>query len=95
MARKSSTTQKSERQTFSKTRRGQQSKKARLIDLLSRRNGGLSDALCAKLCWQPHTLRAAISGLRKVGFKVETASQTSKGGARYRIMGVPGLEDAR
>ena len=95
MARKSSTTQKSELQTFSKTGRSPQSKKALLIDLLSRKNGGRSDALCTKLCWQPHTLRAAISGLRKVGFKVETASQTSKGGARYRIMGVPGLDDAR
>ena len=94
MARKSSTTQESERQTFSETGRGPQSKTTILIDLLSRTNGGRSDALCTKLCWQPHTLRAAISGLRKVGFKVETASQTSKGGARYRIMTAPGLEDA-
>ena len=95
MARKSSSTQESELRTISETGRGPQSKKAILIDLLSRTNGGRSDALCTKLCWQPHTLRAAISGLRKVGFKVETASQTSKGGARYRIMGVPGLDDAR
>lgn len=95
MARKSSTTQKTELQTISETRRRPQSKKAILIDLLSRKNGGRSDALCVKLCWQPHTLRAAISGLRKDGFKVETASQTSKGGVRYRIMEAPALEVAR
>ena len=95
MARKLSTTQKSERQTLSNTGRGPQSKKAILIDLLSRKNGGRSDALCTKLCWQPHTLRAAISGLRKGRLKVETASQTSKGGVRYRIMAAPGLDDAK
>jgi len=93
MARKSSTTQKSELQTISKTGRRPQSKKTILIDLLSRKNGGRSDALCVKLCWQPHTLRAAISGLRKGGFEVEMASQTSKGGARYRITTEPDLED--
>ena len=95
MARKSSMPQKSELQTISETGRRPQSKKAILIDLLSRKNGGRSDALCVILCWQPHTLRAAISGLWKDGFKVETASQTSKGGVRYRIMAAPGLEDVR
>ena len=95
MARKSSTTHKSELHTISETGRRPQNKKAILIDLLSRKNGGRSDALCVKLCWQSHTLRAAISCLRKGGFKVETASQTSKGGARYRITTEPGLEDAR
>ena len=95
MARKSSTTQKSELRTISETGRGPQSKKTILIDLLSRKNGGRSDALCTKLCWQPHTLRAAISGLRKGRLKVETASQTSKGGVRYRIMAAPGLDDAK
>ncbi len=95
MARKSSTTQKSELQTISEAPRRPQSKKAILIVLLSRKNGGRSDDLGVKLCWQPHTLRAAISGLRKDGIKIETTSQTSKGGARYRIIAAPVLEDAR
>ena len=94
MACKSSRTPKTELQIIGETGRLPQSKTAILIDLLSRKSGGPSDALCVKLCCQPHTLRAAISGLRKGGFKVETTSQTSKGGARYRILTKPGLEEA-
>ena len=94
MARKSSTTQKSELQTISETGKRPQSKKTILIDLLSRTNGGRSEALRVKLCWQPHTLRSAISGLRKDGFEIETTSPAGKGGARYRITPESVLEEA-
>jgi hypothetical protein len=94
MADKSSRAQKARLQTISETGRLPQSKRTILVDLLSRTNGGRSDALCIKLCWQPHTLRSAISGLRKDGFKIETKSPAGKGGARYRITTEPGLEGA-
>ena len=93
MARKSIPKQETETKTTCETGRRPQSKTTILIDLLSRTNGGQSDALCVKLCWQPHTLRSAISGLRKDGFEIETTPQTSKGVARYRIMGAPVLEE--
>lgn len=94
MARKSLPTQNAETQATCENGKRPQSKTAILIDLLSRTNGGRSDTLCVKLCWQPHTLRSAISGLRKDGFEIETTSPAGKGGARYRIMTEPGLEEA-
>lgn len=94
MVRKSIPTQETETQTTCETGKRPLSKATMLIDLLSRKNGGRSDALCVKLCWQPHTLRSAISGLRKDGFKIETTSPAGKGGARYRITAEPGLEEA-
>ena len=94
MARKTIPIQETETKTTYETGRRRQSKATMLVDLLSRTNGGRSDALCKKLCWQPHTLRSAISGLRKDGFKIETKSPAGKGGARYRITTGPGLADA-
>ncbi|MEM6857918.1 MAG: DUF3489 domain-containing protein [Pseudomonadota bacterium] len=47
------------------------SKKAKLIQLM-RRKGGVSLAAASKsLGWQPHTVRAAISRLRKDGHTIE------------------------
>jgi hypothetical protein len=42
------------------------SKKTQLIKLLSRKSGADAKAISAKFGWQPHTTRAALSGLRKV-----------------------------
>lgn len=62
------------------------SKAAIVIELLER-SGGLSIAeLVKKTGWQPHTGRAMISGLRKVGHKIETSSGKD-GKTAYRIVG--------
>ncbi len=44
-----------------------QSKKARLEKLLNRPRGATAAQLQKALDWQPHTIRAAISRLRKSG----------------------------
>jgi len=47
-----------------------QTKKARLEQLLSRPRGAAPAQLEKALGWQPHTVRAAISRLRKSGAEV-------------------------
>ena len=47
-----------------------ESKKARLQALLARPKGATLAQLEQDLGWQPHTVRAAISGLRKGGAEV-------------------------
>jgi len=45
-------------------------KKAQLSGMLSRQKGATMAQLEKALAWQPHTVRAAISGLRKSGMNV-------------------------
>ena len=47
------------------------SKKARLEVLLSRARGATLDQLQKELGWQPHTVRAVISRLRKAGHEID------------------------
>lgn len=61
-------------------------KKARLIEMLHQNGGTTVAAISAALGWQPHTTRAAITGLRKSGHEVETAKPEDGGyGLIYRI----------
>ena len=62
------------------------SKKARLETLLRRSKGATMPQLERSLGWQPHTIRAAISRLRKSGFEIVL----DQGGKTpiYRIEGV-------
>ncbi|MEO9825386.1 MAG: DUF3489 domain-containing protein [Paracoccaceae bacterium] len=46
------------------------SKKARLVGLLGRPRGATIGQLQKALDWQPHTIRAAISRLRKDGAEI-------------------------
>ena len=63
-----------------------ESKKFQLIGMLGRDGGTTIAEISAALSWQPHTTRAAITGLRKAGHKVETAKQEDGGsGLIYRI----------
>ena len=65
---------------------GTESKKDRLISMLRRDGGTTITAISSALGWQPHTTRAAITGLRKAGHKVETAKLEAGGsGLIYRI----------
>ena len=49
---------------------GRPSKTARLEAMLRRQKGATQKQLEASLGWQPHTVRAAISRLRKAGAEV-------------------------
>ena len=51
------------------------SKQARLADLMHQPEGASVDELCQALGWQPHTVRAAITGLRKRGYVVTTSKR--------------------
>ena len=67
-----------------KAQKPQESKKKRLQVLLRRKRGVSIAVLQKELGWQPHTVRAAISGVRKAGEPVECTS--GKTGSVYRIV---------
>lgn len=65
-------------------------KRAELIRLLRRKSGAELKAITRQLEWQPHSVRAAISGLRKIGYTVERTDSSRPGGnTRYRLTGAP------
>jgi hypothetical protein len=64
----------------------QPTKKARLIALLGAKTGVTIADLAAELSWQPHTTRAALTGLRKAGHEIEKmAPAEGAKQARYRL----------
>jgi len=71
-----------------------QTKKARLIALLSRKSGANVPSLSTALEWQPHTTRAALTGLRKAGYEIKSVKPGKGKPSRYWIIGVPGGEAA-
>ena len=67
-----------------------ETKAAILRKLLSRKSGADLAALQAATGWQPHSVRAAMSGLRKAGHTIDRADPAKPGGgAIYRITGGP------
>lgn len=63
-------------------------KKAQLIRMLSTKAGADVGMISAKLSWQSHTTRAAITMLKKAGYEVTVEKQTGKP-TRYRIAAAP------
>ena len=61
------------------------SKKDQLIGLLSAKGGADVRALSDTLGWQPHTVRAALTGLRKAGIAIEKMPVRDGELTRYRI----------
>jgi len=59
-----------------------ESKIENVIALLQHENGATLDDMVAATGWQPHTTRAALTGLKKKGYLV--ASQKKDGVRRYR-----------
>ena len=59
------------------------SKSAAVVELLRRPEGATLDELTAATAWQPHTARAALTGLKKKGHDVERTKED--GVSRYRI----------
>ena len=68
-------------------------KKGELIRLLKAKAGADVAVLGERLGWQPHTVRAAITGLRKAGHVVVATRPASGGALCYRI--VPGAGKAK
>jgi hypothetical protein len=60
-------------------------KKARLVRLLKAKTGCEISKLSRELGWQPHSIRAALTGLRKAGYGIERLPPGKNGGSRYRI----------
>ncbi len=60
-----------------------------LRQMLEKPAGANIDALCQATGWQAHSVRAAVTGLRKAGYTVEREPAKS-GGFVYRIIAAPG-----
>ena len=58
-------------------------KKAKLEELLVRKRGATLAQLQQELGWQPHTVRAAISRLRKAGHTIDL--KETNGRKAYRL----------
>ena len=59
--------------------------------MLGRPQGARLDAICKATGWQPHSARAALSGLRKAGYTIEreAAGDGRGGSSTYRITSAP------
>ena len=61
------------------------SKLALVIDMLGARGGATIDALVKATGWLPHTTRAALTGLRKRGYRIEK-ERGDDDATRYRVI---------
>lgn len=69
--------------------KGAKSKQDQLVALLSKPNGVRVSVISERLGWQAHTVRAAISGLRKRGHEVVTSKSQKTGEMVYAINAGP------
>ena len=76
--------------TATKMSRQPDTKKARLIARLEDPRGADVTTLSTELGWQPHSTRAALTGLRKHGYTLERLPSEPDQPARYRIAGTTG-----
>lgn len=61
-------------------------KKAAISKLLHRKQGATLAALQDATGWKPHSLRAALTGLRKTGVEIQRVTN-AKGDTVYRAVG--------
>ncbi len=67
-----------------------ETKAAVLRRLLARKAGADLADLQLATGWQPHSVRAGLSGLRKAGYTIDRTEAAKPGGtATYRITGGP------
>jgi len=64
-------------------------KKAKLINLLSKDRGIDIAGLSKKLGWQTHSTRATMTRLRKSGYVIELTKMRDGKPSRYRISSFP------
>lgn len=73
--------------------KSKQTKIDKVQALLRRPSGASLEALCKATGWQPHSVRAAISGLRKKGVTIERReSDKSHGFSAYHLTANKGGE---
>ncbi|MDU8944351.1 DUF3489 domain-containing protein [Ovoidimarina sediminis] len=71
---------------MTKSPKPRETKAATLRRLLARKSGADLAALQDATGWQPHSVRAALSGLRKAGYTINRVPPKTEGGtAVYRI----------
>lgn len=68
--------------------------KAQLIQMRSRKAGADVVSTSDKFGWLPHTTRAALTGLRKSGYKLDAEMPGSGKPLRYRIVDKPAVDVA-
>lgn len=73
---------------------GARTKQDQLVALLSKPNGARISTIIQKLGWQAHTVRAAISALRKRGHEVVTSKSAKTGELVYAINAKPMDDEA-
>ena len=61
------------------------SKQAKLVGMLSRKSGITLAKASESLGWQKHTMRAAMTGLKRRGFRVQRQDRDGKDSI-YRII---------
>ena len=66
------------------TARTHQTKQAVILNLLRRAKGASIGDLTSAIGWQAHSVRAALTGLRKRGHDIERSVES--GASRYRII---------
>ncbi len=67
-----------------------ETKSAAIARLLSRKSGADLATLQDATGWQPHSVRAALSGLRKAGYQIDRFAPKKDGATTtYRITAVP------
>ncbi|MFZ2099913.1 MAG: DUF3489 domain-containing protein [Oricola sp.] len=71
---------------------GTKSKKDQLVALLSKPHGARISVIVERLGWQAHTVRAALSGLRKQGIEIATSKSAKTGETVYVIVAKPNGE---
>jgi DNA-binding transcriptional regulator PaaX len=78
----------------SKSTRPRDTKTEILRKLLSRKSGADLAALQAATGWQAHSVRAALSGLRKAGYLIDRTAPNKPGGSTVYRLGL-GPESSR
>ena len=74
--------------TSSNTR--SETKNATVLRLLKRKSGATLASLQKATGWQPHSVRAALSTLRKAGYTIDKLPPKTDGGAvAYHITAAP------
>jgi DNA-binding IclR family transcriptional regulator len=71
--------------------KAKQTKTERLREMLAKPNGATLEAICKVTGWQPHSARAALSGLRKAGYTIERERNGADkiGTSVYRLTAAP------
>ena len=66
--------------------RPKKTKTAKVQAMLQRPSGATLGAICKATGWQPHSARAALSGLRKTGLQIERTTREGSAASVYRIV---------